>query len=102
LLKERPTWADTKKVISLSVSMDGMSAIMSRRTGSAGKNLTGFAMIRKPKSHVKQLCDEYMGDRVNTGIENTGRIGVVEFWGEVYLSPIESNSNVKPSTLHSH
>src|ERR1700724_3414051 len=43
LLKERPTWADTKTVISLSVSADGMSAIMSRRTAGASKNLTGSA-----------------------------------------------------------
>src|SRR5580658_954657 len=49
LLKERHPWLATKKGISLSVSVVGMSAIMSQRlTADANKNLTGSAATRKP------------------------------------------------------
>src|SRR6476469_8956716 len=68
---------------------------------------------RKQKSHrlcddkqksstVKQLRDEFLRTHVNVGIEREGPMGVVEFWDGVYLPFIESNNNVKPSTLHGY
>ena len=57
---------------------------------------------QQKKSHVKQLRDEFMREHVNIGVENTGPMGVVEFWDKVYLPFIESNSNLKPSTLHGY
>jgi integrase len=57
---------------------------------------------QQKKSHVKQLRDEYMRDHVNVGVENAGPMGVVEFWDKVYLPFIESNNNLKPSTVHGY
>jgi integrase len=54
------------------------------------------------KSHAKELRDEFMRDHVNIGVENTGPMGVVDFWDKVYLPFIESNNIVKPSTLHGY
>jgi integrase len=57
---------------------------------------------QQKKSHVKQLRDDFMREHVNIGVDNTGPRGVVEFWDKVYLPFIESNSNLKPSTLHGY
>jgi integrase len=54
------------------------------------------------KSRAKQLRDEYMRECVNIGAENSGPMGVVEFWDKVYLPFIESNNNLKPSTVHGY
>jgi integrase len=43
-----------------------------------------------------------MRDHVNVGVENTGAMGVVEFWDKVYLPFIESTNNLKPSTVHGY
>ena len=56
---------------------------------------------QQKKSHVKQLCDEFLRTQVNIGVENSGPMGVVEFWDKVYLPFLES-SNLKPSTIHSY
>jgi hypothetical protein len=56
---------------------------------------------QETKSHVKQLRDEYMRDRVNIGVENTGRMGVVEFW--VKSTCLSSNQTATSSPpLHGH
>ncbi len=55
---------------------------------------------QQKKSHVKQLCDEFLRSQVNIGVENSGPMGVVKFWDRVYLPFIESN--IKPSTLHGY
>jgi integrase len=57
---------------------------------------------QQKKSHVKQLRDDYMREHVNIGVENAGPIGVVEFWDKIYLPFIESNNNLKPSTVHGY
>ena len=57
---------------------------------------------QQKKSHVKQLRDAYMREHVNVGVENTGPMGVVEFWDKIYLPFIESNNNLKPSTVHGY
>src|SRR5258708_16307344 len=57
---------------------------------------------QQTKSHVKQLRDQFMREHVNVGVQNEGPLGVVEFWDRVYLPFIESNNNVKPSTLHGY
>jgi integrase len=57
---------------------------------------------QQKKSHVKQLRDDYMRDHVNIGVENSGPMGVVDFWDKVYLPFIESNNNLKPSTVHGY
>jgi integrase len=54
---------------------------------------------QKTKSHAKQLRDDFMREQVNIGVQNEGPMGVVEFWEKIYLPFIESNNNVKPSTL---
>lgn len=56
---------------------------------------------QQKKSHVKKLCDEFLRTQVNIGVENSGPMGVVEFWDKVYLPFIES-SNLKPSTIHGY
>jgi integrase len=56
---------------------------------------------QQKKSHVKQLCDEFLRTQVNIGVENTGPMGVVEFWDKIYLPFIES-SGLKPSTIHGY
>lgn len=56
---------------------------------------------QQKKSHVKQLCDEFLRTQVNIGVENSGSVGVVEFWDKVYLPFIES-SDLKPSTIHGY
>lgn len=56
---------------------------------------------QQKKSDVKQLRDAYMREHVNVGVENTGPMGVVEFWDKVYLPFIES-SGLKPSTVHGY
>jgi integrase len=57
---------------------------------------------QQKKSHVKQLRDEYMRDHVNIGAANTGPMGVVAFWDDVYLPFIESADNLKPATIHGY
>src|SRR5208282_2225347 len=54
------------------------------------------------KSYVKQLRDDFMRDQVNIGVENEGPMGVVEFWDKHYLDFIESNSDLKPSTIYGY
>jgi len=54
------------------------------------------------KSRAKQLRDDYMRDHVNIGVQNSGPMGVVEFWDKVYLPFIESTHNLKPSTVHGY
>ena len=54
------------------------------------------------KSHVKQLRDDYMREHVNIGVENTGPMGVVDFWDKVYLPFIESSDTLKPATVHGY
>lgn len=54
------------------------------------------------KSRAKQLRDDYMREHVNIGVENTGPMGVVEFWDKVYLPFIESANNLKASTVHGY
>jgi integrase len=56
---------------------------------------------QQKKSHVKQLCDEFLRTQVNIGAQNSGPMTVVEFWDRVYLPFIES-SNLKPSTIHGY
>jgi integrase len=50
------------------------------------------------KSQAKQLRNEFLRTQVNIGVENSGPMGVVEFWDTVYLPFIES-SNLKPATV---
>lgn len=57
---------------------------------------------QQKKSHVKQLCDQFMRDHVNIGVENTGPMGIADFWDKVYLPFIESTNNLKPSTVHGY
>ncbi len=57
---------------------------------------------QQKKSHVKQLRDEFMREQVNIGAENIGPMGVVDFWDKVYQPFIESNNNLKPSTVHGY
>jgi integrase len=57
---------------------------------------------QQTKSHVKQLRNDYMRESVNIGAENTGPMGVVDFWNDVYLPFIESNNNLKPATIHGY
>jgi integrase len=57
---------------------------------------------QQTKSHVKQLRDQFMREHVNVGVQHEGPMGMVEFWDRVYLPFIESNNNVKPSTLHGY
>ena len=54
------------------------------------------------KSRAKQLRDDYMREHVNIGVENTGPMGVVEFWDKIYLPFIEATNNLKPSTVHGY
>lgn len=54
------------------------------------------------KSHAKKLRDDYMREHVNIGVENSGPMGVVEFWDKVYLPFIESSADLKPSTIHGY
>jgi integrase len=54
---------------------------------------------QQKKSQVKQLCNEFLRTQVNIGVQNAGPMGVVEFWDKVYLPFIESNNNLKPSTV---
>jgi integrase len=54
------------------------------------------------KSHAKQLRDDYMREHVNIGVQNTGPMGVVVFWDKVYLPFLESDSGLKPSTIHGY
>jgi integrase len=69
--------------------------------------------IRKSKSHrlcadhekmsvVKQLREDFMRTRVNIGVENSGPVCVAEFWEKTYLPFIESNDNLKPSTVYGY
>ena len=46
---------------------------------------------QQKKSRVKQLCDEFLRTQVNIGVENSGPMGVAEFWETIYLPFIESN-----------
>src|SRR5579864_3235909 len=57
---------------------------------------------QETKSRAKQLRDEYMRDHVNIGVENSGPMGVVEFWDKVYLPFIVSADKLKPSTVHGY
>jgi integrase len=57
---------------------------------------------QQTKSRVKELRDVYMREQVNIGVQNTGPMGVGDFWDKEYLPFIESNNNVKPSTLHGY
>jgi integrase len=54
------------------------------------------------KSHVKKLCADFLKNEVNIGVNNSGPMGVVDFWDKVYLPFIESNNNLKPSTVHGY
>jgi integrase len=54
---------------------------------------------QQKKSHVKQLCNEFLRTQVNIGVQNAGPMGVVDFYDNVYLPFIESNNNLKPATV---
>jgi integrase len=54
------------------------------------------------KSHVKELCAEFLRTQVNIGAQNNGPVGVVDFWDKVYLPFIESTDNLKPATVHGY
>ena len=68
-----------------------MSAIMSWRTATATKNLTGFATISKPKSYAKKLGDDYLQKHANIGVQNAEPVGVVDLWDKVYMAFIATN-----------
>ena len=57
---------------------------------------------QQTKSYAKQLRDKFMREQVNVGAENSGPMGVVAFWDDVYLPFIESNNNLKPATVHGY
>jgi integrase len=57
---------------------------------------------QQTKSQVKKLCAEFLREQVNIGVQNEGPMGVGAFWDALYLPFIESNDNVKPSTLHGY
>jgi integrase len=74
---------------------------------------THTADTRKQKSHrlcddrekmsvVKQLRDDFMREVNAQAGQSTGPMGVVEFWDKNYLPFIESNNNLKPSTVHGY
>ena len=74
---------------------------------------THAADTRKQKSHrlcddhqkmsvVKQLRDDFMREVNAKAGQSTGPMGVVEFWVKNYLPFIESNNNLKPSTVHGY
>jgi integrase len=54
------------------------------------------------KSQVKELRNDFLRTQVNVGVNNSGPMGVVDFWDKVYVKFIESNNNLKPSTLHGY
>jgi integrase len=54
------------------------------------------------KSQAKQLRNEFLRTQVNIGSQNTGPVGVVAFWDEVYLPFIESSGKLKPATVHGY
>ena len=54
------------------------------------------------KSQAKQLRNDFLRTQVNVGVKNTGPMGVVDFWDNVYLKFIESTNNLKPSTVHGY
>ncbi len=58
--------------------------------------------IQETSSKAKQLRNYFLKDHVNIGAKNSGPMVVVEFWDKVYLPFIESNNNLKPSTLHGY
>src|SRR5947209_5098266 len=51
------------------------------------------------KSQAKQLRNEFLRTQVNVGEQNSGPIGVVDFWDNVYLPFIESSGSLKPATV---
>lgn len=53
-------------------------------------------------SHAKKLRDVFLQKHVNIGVQNTGPMGVVEFWNKHYLPFIESTNTLKPSTVHGY
>lgn len=57
---------------------------------------------RQSKSRAKELRDGFMREHVNIGVENSGPMGVVAFWDKVYLPFIESDADLKPSTVHGY
>jgi integrase len=57
---------------------------------------------KQSKSQIKKLYADFLRTQVNIGATNAGPMGVVEFWDTIYLPFIESNNNVKPSTLHGY
>jgi integrase len=54
---------------------------------------------KQTKSKVKDLREEFMRDIRG---QSEDPMGVVAFWDDVYLKFIESNNNVKASTLHGY
>src|ERR1700691_6733789 len=58
--------------------------------------------IKDGANKAKQLLADFLADHVNIGKENTGPMGVVDFWDEIYLPFLENASGLKPSTLHGY
>ena len=52
---------------------------------------------QQKKSHVKQLCDEFMRTQVNIGVENAVRWGWLNF-GTKFICP--SSSQQQPQAFH--
>ena len=77
-----------------------MSAIMSRRTGSASKNLTNPATTANPIPS-QELCAEFLREQVNMGIQNGGPMGVVCFWGmpTTCPSPSQATTSNRPPCM---
>jgi len=58
--------------------------------------------IKDGANKAKQLLTDFLKDHVNIGKENTGPMGVVKFWDDVYLPFLEEDSGLKPSTIHGY
>jgi len=70
--------------------------------------------VRVQKSHrlcpvtdgankAKKLCTEFLKDHVNIGVQDSGPMGVVEFWDSIYQPFLDGgNSGLKPSTVHGY
>jgi integrase len=56
---------------------------------------------QQKKSVVNRLFDDFMRE-VNSQAGHSDPMGVVEFWEKDYLPFIESNNNLKPSTVHGY
>jgi hypothetical protein len=94
LFKEKPAWADTSRRMACPLLCHGERHPQAK--------ISTVLDDQEKKSYVEQLRDEYMRDRVNVGVENSGPMGVVEFWDNVYLPFIESNNHLEHATVHGY